>query len=129
MNVVDLELGRNFYVSRRLMLKPFYGLKGAWNKQHMNVNFTEATAAFNNSMTNKIKNWGIGCSVGMDTSWHFSRSFSLIGDVAFTGLWKSLKSHVLMPRNAPSGAVSGSNVDVKENQYVVEPVVKWDCWD
>ena len=25
MNVVDLELGRNFYVSPRLMLRPFYG--------------------------------------------------------------------------------------------------------
>jgi len=130
MNVVDLELGRNFYVSPRLMLRPFYGLKGAWNKQHMDVSFTgistnvPATAGIVHSMTNKIKNWGIGVRAGMDTSWHFSRSFSIIGDMAFTGLWEEFKM-TRFDTEESLGTLTGSNVNIKENQYTVEPVIEW----
>ncbi len=124
MNVVDLELGRNFYVSPRLMLRPFYGLKGAWNKQHMDVSFTGLTNT--SSMTNKIKNWGIGVRAGMDTSWHFSRNFSIIGDMAFTGLWEEFKvKRFDTITNNATDIVSGSIINLKENQYTVEPVIEW----
>ncbi len=129
MNVVDLALGRNFYVSPRLMLKPFYGLKGAWNKQHMNVDFVlPGQAGFSETFatTNHIKNWGIGIRGGMNTSWHFSRSFSIIGDMAFTALWEEFKVKRFDSRtNNVTGIVSGSNVDIKENQYGVKPVIEW----
>ncbi len=91
MNVVDLELGRNFYVSPRLMLRPFYGLKGAWNKQHMNVAFNNTTTAVTTSMSNHVKSWGVGVRAGLDTSWHFCRNVSIFGDMAFTGLWEDLR--------------------------------------
>ncbi len=133
MNVVDLELGRNFYVSPRLMLRPFYGLKGAWNKQHIDVSFTgtmNGAGTFPitiiNSMTNKIKNWGIGVRAGMDTSWHFSRNFSIIGDMAFTGLWEEFKIKRFDTRtDIATNIVTGSNVNLKESQYTVEPVIEW----
>ena len=124
MNVVDLDMGRNFYVSPRLMLKPFYGLKGAWNKQHMNVNFSTATSVV--STTNHIKNWGIGIRGGMNTSWHFSRSFSMIGDMAFTALWEEFKvKRFDSTTSTATGIVTDSNVDLKENQYGVKPVIEW----
>ena len=129
MNVVDLEIGRNFYVSPRLMLRPFYGLKGAWNKQHMNVNFdgvhvsAPVPAPAELATTNKIKNWGIGVRGGMDASWHFTRSFSLIGDMAFTALWEQFKV-TRYDTMAESGVV-GSVVDLKEGLYVVKPIIEW----
>ncbi len=127
MNVVDLELGRNFYVSPRLMLRPFYGLKGAWNKQHMNVAYNgvdrESIDPVELSTKNQIKNWGIGVRAGMDASWHFTRAFSIIGDLAFTGLWEQFK--VTRFDVTDRAGAQTSLIDLKENQYVVKPVVEW----
>ena len=131
MNVVDLEMGRNFYVSPRLTLRPFYGLKGAWNKQHMNVNFDGLDSAVpapapvpaELATTNKIKNWGVGVRGGMDASWHFTRSFSFIGDMAFTALWEQFKV-TRYDTLAESGVVR-STIDLKEDLYVVKPIIEW----
>ena len=131
MNIVDLELGRNFYVSPRLMLRPFYGLKGAWNKQKMNVAFvgiqSTQTGTFIPivaSMDNALKTWGIGLRAGVDTSWHFCRNFSILGDLAFTALWEQFKSR-RYDNTASGGAVLDSFVDNKENQYLVKPIIEW----
>ena len=130
MNIVDLELGRNFYVSPRLMLRPFYGLKGAWNKQRMNVAFVgiqgtqTGTIPIVVSMDNELKNWGIGLRAGVDTSWHFCRNFSILGDLAFTALWEQFKAR-RYDNTASAGVVIDSFVDLKENQYVVKPIVEW----
>lgn len=124
MNVVDVELGRNFYVSPRLMLRPFYGLKGAWNQQHMNIAFHNLSLAMTNSMINQLKNWGIGIRAGMDTSWHFCRDLSLFGNMAFTGLWEEFKAR-RFDSSAIGGTIINSTVNVKEKQCVVAPVIEW----
>lgn len=33
-NVVELDLGRTFFISSKLLLRPHYGLKGTWQKQN-----------------------------------------------------------------------------------------------
>jgi hypothetical protein len=33
-NVLDLELGRNFFISSKLLIRPHYGFKGTWQKQN-----------------------------------------------------------------------------------------------
>jgi hypothetical protein len=33
-NVLDLELGRNFFISSKLLIRPHYGFKGSWQKQN-----------------------------------------------------------------------------------------------
>lgn len=122
-NVVDLELGRNFYVSPRLILRPFYGLKGAWNKQHMNLVFAGVANVPVLTMHNRLKNWGIGIRGGMDTSWHFTRDFSIVGNMAFTGLWQEIKAKRF--DTTLTGTVLSSTVDMKETQYNVKPVIEW----
>lgn len=126
-NVVDLELGRNFYVSPRLILRPFYGLKGAWNRQHMNVVFNNINNVMEQpveSMHNQLKNWGIGVRGGMDTSWHITREFSIIGNMAFTGLWEQFKAR-RFDTAISSTNVLNSSVNMKETQYSVAPVMEW----
>ena len=110
------------------MLRPFYGLKGAWNKQHMNVGFE----GFDNSagspvdvfMENKIKSWGLESVAEWMRPGTLRDAFSLIGDMAFTGLWE----HFKMTRfdfSEANGVITGSNLDLKENQHVVKPVIEW----
>ena len=39
-NVLDWDLGRNFYISKFLSLRPFVGLKGSWQNQHNNSTYS-----------------------------------------------------------------------------------------
>lgn len=41
-NVLDLELGRAFFVSPKLVVRPHFGLKGTWDTQTYNVNYVAA---------------------------------------------------------------------------------------
>lgn len=38
-NVLDLELGRDFFISSKLLVRPHYGLKGTWQKQNNNLQY------------------------------------------------------------------------------------------
>lgn len=90
--VGDLELGRNYYVSRYLKLRPFIGMKGTWQKQDYNVFYdASSTTPFNPLVSFKARFnssvWGLGMRGGLNTSWHFSKNVGIYGNLAFAGLW------------------------------------------
>ncbi len=92
-NNFDLDLGRNYYISQYLSLRPHVGLKGAWYKQHYNVNysnFLEPDVATEVSATNmQIAQsfWGVGIRTGLDASWFFDKNWSLFGSTSLSALW------------------------------------------
>lgn len=138
-NAVNLELGRNFYISRRVMLRPHFGLKGSWQKQNLSVALTNgisninATFAFspthNRYMNQKLTDWGIGPRAGINTSWHFSREFSFLGNIALTGLFEhfSVKrfDFALVPPTGTPANTSNSFVHLKNTFSTIEPVIEW----
>lgn len=79
-------------------------------------------------MNNQITSWGLGIRGGLDTSWHFTRSFSIVGNMALAALWEEFKlkrlDTALEVPELPAGTIL-SLVDWKEKQYVVEPVIEW----
>jgi len=88
-NVLDLELGRNFFISRYLTLKPFFGLKFDWIEEEFHEKFfgqPRSRGALIDVMR-KERVWGIGIRAGLDTVWHFTRNWGLYGDFAITALW------------------------------------------
>ncbi|MEX0961427.1 MAG: Lpg1974 family pore-forming outer membrane protein [Simkaniaceae bacterium] len=91
LNVIDLELGRNFFVSRYLKIRPHFGLKGAWYDSYNNVNYVgDSTDDVNLNAVSIHQDqdyWGVGIRAGMNTSWHFTRSFSVVGNVILSSLW------------------------------------------
>lgn len=100
-NNFDLELGRNFYVSQYLTLRPHIGLKGNWINQYFDGTGTGfwfgdtpiddlgygygsiSSATINRSQ----KWWGVGIRSGIDTAWYFDKNWSIFGDFALSGLW------------------------------------------
>ncbi|HSX04074.1 MAG TPA: Lpg1974 family pore-forming outer membrane protein [Rhabdochlamydiaceae bacterium] len=150
-NVVDLELGRNFYISRRLMLRPHFGLKGGWQEQKFSIflsngitNLTSGpvlttvfTTAANESMKQKLNDWGIGPRAGLNTAWHLSREFSLLGNIALTGYFErftvkrfdySVQPTLLSTNAVPGTATAGigdSEVHLKNKFSTIEPVIEW----
>jgi hypothetical protein len=123
-NVLDFEFGRNFYVSPRLMLRPFFGLKGTWQKQTLAVNFTSSSTD-TASMRNRMKNWGIGILAGLDTSWHLTRSLSLFGNIAASALWEQFKVNRLDREVNAVSNTSISFVNLMDRFHIVRPVFEW----
>jgi len=86
-DVIDLELGRNFFISRHLTLRPHFGLKSAWIGEKFKLWCLDENTNFIDKQTRNQNLWGIGIRAGVNTVWHFSRNWGLYGDLAATGLW------------------------------------------
>ncbi len=85
-NVVDFELGRNFYISQHLAVRPFIGLKASWMSQRLNVNNYPQSGG-EHLLKQKQHFWGGGLRGGAITDWHFTRNWSLYGNLALAELY------------------------------------------
>ncbi len=91
-NVIDLEIGRNYFVSQYLTIRPFAGFKGTWQHQDYKVRYTRNTVEndedvrFVNRMRQDQDMWAIGIRSGFNFAWHFVRDFSLFGDMALSAM-------------------------------------------
>jgi len=70
--VGDLELGRSYYVSRTLKLRPFIGVKGTWQKQdyalyYDSIPITQLNDLFNFRAKFNQAIWGLGMRGGLYT--------------------------------------------------------------
>lgn len=103
-NSVDADLGRAFFVSPRLILRPHFGLKGAWIKQLYNIEYNQegisglitapggtqqafVLAAEDYHIHNVQHAWGLGPRVGFDTTWMLLKDVSCFGNFSLAGLW------------------------------------------
>jgi len=99
-NTMDWELGREYFISPHLLLRPFIGLKGTWQRQTYNIDYDNisqadatggglfnATSTGSYSINNKQYFWGIGPRIGLNSSWQFNRNWGLFGDIAWSTLW------------------------------------------
>ncbi|NGX51219.1 MAG: hypothetical protein K1060chlam2_01081, partial [Chlamydiae bacterium] len=90
-NVIDLELGRNFYLSEFLTMRPFIGLKGTWQEQDYRIRFRLVDNLITEEGPYRVFNhndlWGIGVRNGFKTSWYMAKNWSLYGELAWTTMW------------------------------------------
>ena len=96
LDMVDWELGRKFFTGRWLSIRPFMGLRGAWIRQNMDINYFDENGVdiptdqfYEVDMKNKF--WGVGPRIGMNTQWNFSKEFSFYGDAAISLLYGRFK--------------------------------------
>lgn len=145
LNVIDLELGRKFWIGKHIMFRPHAGFKGVWNRQNLHNRYNNYSPAQNGDdtpmpvggyvdMFNHIKADGIGIRCGFDGAWHFSRGFSIIGNYALTGLWQQFKMHRYDQVTDGRNVEYGYPVYFKDKFYTVTPVfewmlgLKWETW-
>jgi hypothetical protein len=98
-NAIDLELGRNFYLSQFLTMRPHIGLKGTWQdhdwKSSLNGQsfFIQVNNGPNQSVTGPVRHnkeydvWSIGIRGGFNIAWYMSKCWSIYGNLAFSTLW------------------------------------------
>ncbi len=105
-NVIDLELGRNFFLSRYMTYRPHFGLKTAWINQTFQTHFYPTTDLNQSSdffqlwkddtnyaggvfkQNQKLKSWGLGIRAGIDPVWHFAKNWGVYGNLALSAMYQ-----------------------------------------
>ncbi len=93
LNIVDLELGRAFYTSKWLTLRPHMGLRAAWIKQKHDFYYDGTNSdypvvdATNDVAAMKNNFWGLGVRGGLDSRWGIGCGFSFYGNLAISILY------------------------------------------
>lgn len=138
-NVIDVEMGRNYFVSQYLKLRPHVGFKGAWNDIDYRVRYTfdvDNSTQRLDEMTNNQDYWGFGLRTGLDTAWHFTKEFSLFADFALSALWSQYQSNrkdteqQVVPTTGTKTTLLSTNNDF----HTVTPVLemdlglRWETW-
>lgn len=127
-NVIDLELGRKFYLSQFLTMRPFIGLKGTWQKQDWKRHFLSdnfLVPALSSSLQfdgvykrhDQFDVWGIGLRGGLNLGWHFSRNWSVYGDLAWTAMWNNRYRVKRVERLIGDATVQGIQEEFEDQDY------------
>lgn len=83
-NQVDLDMGREFFVSKWLTLRPHGGVRTDWIRQKIETEYKNFTViATPNEVEVEIKDkwWGIGLEAGLDTQWGLGGGWSIFGNM------------------------------------------------
>jgi hypothetical protein len=102
-NALDIELGRNFFISRYVTLRPHFGLKFGWIDQDLHVKaddftvfgaLTQAAIVPPSEGSSKQDQdfFGVGIRTGLDAVWYFTKHWGLYGDFAISALWSDFHS-------------------------------------
>ena len=90
-NMFDWELGRWYYVSKSVAIRPHVGVKGGWIHQDVDATFTYGSPTEPTTSKGGLDNkfWGVGPSGGVNMLWVLGNAgarnehrFSLFGDFA-----------------------------------------------
>lgn len=93
LNLVDFELGRNYWVSKYLSMRPFVGIRYASIKQHTEIEYRggswssittgDSTQPALNSIVDLQNDYrGAGLRAGIDSKWNFGCGWAIYGDLA-----------------------------------------------
>jgi hypothetical protein len=99
--VLDLEVGRRYFVSKYLALRPQFGIESAWICQRRRYHISEQRTSRAENIYGKNNFWGIGPRAGCEGAWYFKRHFSLIGALAGALQWGRFKDSLSETRLTP----------------------------
>lgn len=88
LNMLDLELGREFFVSKWLTLRPFAGLRSAWIDQKVSNDYVlENSNGSSNTvydLDQRSRFWGMGIRAGMNTLWSLGGGWGIYANAAIS---------------------------------------------
>jgi len=131
-NFVDLVMGRDYYISQNLTLRPYFGLAGAWNNQSSLVHYTYAddsnTTGLFFSQSYGQKYWGVGFDSGINTAWCFDDNWSIYGDFSVMNLWSRFKTyekqtHYTLANNEVDYSIPAVDYNTEAVQYGLQNVI------
>jgi hypothetical protein len=132
-SVVDFELGRDYFISRYLTLRPLTGLKTGWINETSKVSMVPTTTVQpDGASTNKPTSivltyrqnmWGIGVRTGLNAGWHVTKNWSFYNDFTFTAFWADFKINQKQDMVEPIGGAQTHQFTHESLQTVI-PVLE-----
>ncbi|MDN3505583.1 MAG: Lpg1974 family pore-forming outer membrane protein [Rhabdochlamydiaceae bacterium] len=82
MNLLDLQLGRDYFVSKMLSFRPYFGLVSDWIDQSQKTQYTGGSQLGSNTVevNDKSNFWGMGPELGLGSKWFIGQGFSFFSD-------------------------------------------------
>lgn len=125
-NTIDVSLGKPHYVSRYLVMNPFFGARIGWIDQEYSVNYGgAATGPSGTPGTRTISHnqndfWGIGTRAGINTDWMLGKGWCLFGNIAASILFGKFEidQSYHLPANITTGISQGYDIDFDLYQNV-----------
>lgn len=103
-NVLDLELGKSFYISCKLIMRPYIGVKGGWVHRKYSASYLTADVPANaNIYSAKSNFWGVGPRFGLNTDWKAGAGFLAFGNISGAFLYGKTSKN-----NEVTVAISGT---------------------
>lgn len=92
LDILDVEVGRNMFVGRRLTARPSLGLRTLWLDQRYDVVYNtlilpEFGMSFPLSSLNKSSSWGIGPRFCLNNMWDLWGGLKILGDIGASLLY------------------------------------------
>lgn len=90
-DLLDLELGRAFYISEELSLRPFISIRNVTTDQKIDNFYQNASQTMQNQTHMRCNYEAIGPRIGLNGKWAFTDSFSMFGNAAIAGVLGKFK--------------------------------------
>jgi hypothetical protein len=131
LNQIDLDLGRDFFVSKWLTLRPYFGLRTDWIHQKLEIHYNRFQGVSGRDYEVELKNnfWGLGVAAGLDTQWGLGGGWSIFGNAAFAILYGF---HDLDREDELSNIIESTFVDLDSSYRVSRTIgdlqlgLRWD---
>ena len=120
-NIIDAGMGRNFFISKRLTLRPHFGFKACrmFEKTTLSQNgnslIKEASLSFKQTLS------ALGIRGGINTVWHMTRTFGFYGDLSISTLWSAFYNKSTSKTTFDSESTSHSS---KNKSQTILPVIE-----
>ncbi|MGR3973807.1 MAG: Lpg1974 family pore-forming outer membrane protein [Candidatus Rhabdochlamydia sp.] len=106
---LDWQLGREFFVSKWLILRPFMGVRGFWTHRPLHVNY--AVQGASNAISQQdlaVRYRAGGVLAGLDSQWGLGMGWSVFSQADLSLLYGKTRVHNQQYQTTPDGTVLGS---------------------
>ena len=126
---LDFEMGREFFVSKWLTLRPFAGIRATWLHRIFKYEYN-VPGGIENEGRNHNRFRGAGLRGGLDTQWGLGSGWSIIADMAFALIYGKQKLYSHQEREV--GVTETDIQHVRNSWTIVRPMMdlgaglRWD---
>ena len=133
LNMIDLELGREFFVSKWVTLRPFVGLRNAWVRQKFDCEYEQIShsGSLQEAEVEMVNNyWGLGLRTGLNTQWGLGAGFSIYGNAAISLLYGFF--HLEQEQEQTIATVESTFMDLEQSYHIDRAIselalgIRWD---
>ncbi len=119
-DILDVLLGRDCYLGKKLFIQPYAGFRGALVIQEVNASYYNPPPTGNFFSTGTQTFRGAGLKFGADLHWMFARRLGLYTDISSSLLWATYKTHITNSYSLNTGPALLTPMNVDSLQSILE---------